>query len=474
MWKKVVIILLVTLKLQIAWGQKTIIINEIMFDAPKFIGDTNGEWVELYNPTPEDIDISNWKFNDGVKDKIIPSGTTIKTNEYLVLVEDIDTFKNYGYQDLINLVKIDNFSLDDGTDTLTLKDQSLTPIDILPYNKNWGIDTSNSGRTLEKIFPLGSNTDFYWNSSKTSYGSPGRQNSVYLDVPSIQGVKLLINEIMFSGSHDWVEVYCLDDGNKGRGTQIKGFNFSDLDGDEDKIIGSCTIRNGDFLLLYYGVEGEDDTFSINGKINLFTEKESLTSTTDQMVLYNPLTEIVDAICWANEFPPSNEEEDRDMLIRTGKWYGTGIDTTKISAGQSIARASMLDTDTKNDWYVASVPTPGLSNDRTSSQAKFSEIKVVTIINKTFCPQEGKNPTIIYSLSKSAQVSLRIYDIRGRLVKRLIEQEYKIAREENTISWNGKDENGNFLPIGVYICYLEAVSEDGASSDKITLILAKKL
>ncbi len=376
-------------------------------------------------------------------------------------------------QDSINTCEIGNFSLHDSTDTLTLKDKTGNIIDILNYDKKWGVGTSNSGRTLEKIYPVGSNTDFYWASSVSPYGTPGTQNSVYLDILAIQGIKLLINEIMFSGSYDWVEVYCVDDGNLGNGTQIKGFYFNDLDGDTDKIIGTCTIKTGDFLLLHYGIAGEDDIYGINGKINLFTDTKSITSTTDQMVIYNPL-EIIDAVCWANDNPPSDEENDRNGLITVGKWQGAAIDSTKVTEGQSIARKPILDTNSKDDWYVASVPTPVLPNDMTSQSAKPPMIKVVKIINKTLCPQEGKETTIIYSLSKTAQVSLRIYDIRGRLVKRLIEQEYKIAKEENVISWGGRDEDGNILPIGVYICYLEAVGEGGVSSDKASLILAKKL
>ncbi|MEW6618588.1 MAG: lamin tail domain-containing protein [bacterium] len=463
MWRKVIIILLVFLKIEIVWGQDTVIINEVMFDAPSFVGDFKGEWVELYNPTQEEIDISKWIFNDGSKDKIIPAATTIKSYDYLVLIEDKDTFNKYGYPDQINIVELGNFSLDDNTDTLTLKD-NLTPVNILTYDNDWGAGTVNSGRTLEKIYPSGSNTDFYWDSSKTPYGTPGKQNSVYLDVPGIQGVKLLINEIMFSTSNDWVEVYCVDDGNKGNGAEIKGFYFNDLDGDEDKIIGSCTIKTGEFLLLHYGLAGQDDTFGINGRINLFTDKESITSTTDQMVLFNLLDEIIDGVCWANDTPPADEDKDRNELINSLKWQGEAIDSTKVSAGQSIARNALSDTNSKNDWYV-SIPTSGLPNEIISSAEKPPEIRIVTIINKTLCPEEGKNFSLIYSLSKSSYVSIRIYDIRGRLVKRLIEQEYKIAKEDHRITWNGQDEDGDILPIGVYICYLEAVGEGGASSVK---------
>ncbi|MFH1563563.1 MAG: lamin tail domain-containing protein [Nitrospirota bacterium] len=475
MWKKAIIILLIAIKGEVVWSQNTIIINEIMYDAPSFVGDINGEWVELYNTTEMEVDISKWTFNDGVKNIIIPATITIKPYQYLILIENMTTFTTYNYPGLITLLQIGSFSLGDGTDTITLKDTSSNLIDILSYNKNWGVGTANSGRTLEKIYPLGSNTDFYWTSSKTSYGTPGKQNSVYLDISdiqAIQGVKLLINEIMFSDSHDWVEVYCVDDGNSDKGAQINGFYFNDLDGDEDKVVGTCTIHTGEFLLLYYGIQGQDDTGGINGKFNLFAHSDSITSTTDQMVVYNSLGQIIDAVCWANDNPPQSEVDDLESLTA---WQGEAIDSTKVSAGQSIARNSIFDTTkTKNDWSVASIPTPGLFNNLTSQAAKPPQAKVVNIINKIFAPQEGKQTTIIYSLSKAAEVSIRIYDIRGRLVKRLIEQEYQIAKGGNMISWDGRDEEGEILPIGVYICYLEAIGDGGSSSDKVTLILAKQL
>lgn len=475
MWKKAIIILLIVIKGEVAWSQNTIIFNEIMYDAPSFVGDTNGEWVELYNTTDRDVYISNWIFHDGEGTKTIRSGT-ITPYGYLVLVEKIGTFGTYNYQGAINTVEIGNFSLDNYTDTIILKDAASNLIDTLSYDRKWGVRTDDSGRTLEKIYPAGSNTDFYWGAGKTPYGSPGQQNSVYLeppDIQTIQKVKLLINEIMFSDSHDWVEVYCVDDGNSGNGAQINWFYFDDLDGDEDKVVGTCTIHTGEFLLLHYGLQGQDDTGGINGKINLFAQSDSITSTTDQMVIYNPL-EKIDAVCWANDKPPSYEEEDWNELVTAGKWQGEAIDSTKVLEGLSIARNSMADTKTKNDWCVASIPTPGLFNNLTSYAAKPPQANVVNIINKTFAPQEGKQTTVIYSLSKAAEVSIRIYDIRGRLVKRLIEQEYQIAKEENMITWDGRDEDGEILPVGVYICYLEAVGDGGSSSDKVALILAKKL
>lgn len=285
------------------------------------------------------------------------------------------------------------------------------------------------------------------------------------------GHQLVINEIMFSSTHDWVEVYCIDDGNSGQGMQINGFSVDDLDEGKDKIIGTCTIKTGEFLLLHYGIEGQDENYG--KQINFFTPNKSITSTSDQIVLYDSSGEKIDAVCWANSTPPQSEIADIGTLIANNRWQGTAIDSIIVQTGQSIARNLLSDTDTGDDWYAASVPTPGLSNDLISQMVNPPQIKVINILNKIFDPQEGKQVTIIYSLSKAAEVSLRIYDIRGRLIKRLVEQEYQISREDNRIFWDGRDNEGAILPVGVYICYLEAVGDDGSSSDKIPLILAKR-
>ena len=40
-----------------------VVINEIMQN-PSAVGDTDGEWFELYNPTGSDIDIEGWTIAD--------------------------------------------------------------------------------------------------------------------------------------------------------------------------------------------------------------------------------------------------------------------------------------------------------------------------------------------------------------------------------------------------------------------------
>jgi len=67
-----------------------------------------------------------------------------------------------------------------------------------------------------------------------------------------------------------------------------------------------------------------------------------------------------------------------------------------------------------------------------------------------------NPTttIPYLLPVRSEVSLAVYDLRGRRVRRLLaNRDEGAGRHEAT--WNGRDELGRDLPSGIYVCRLEA-------------------
>ena len=71
------------------------------------------------------------------------------------------------------------------------------------------------------------------------------------------------------------------------------------------------------------------------------------------------------------------------------------------------------------------------------------------------PNPFSGSTIIpYELPAPAQVSLRVYDIAGRLVRMLEENaSRKVGRHD--VAWNGHDAHGRPLPPGVYLCRLDA-------------------
>ena len=62
-------------------------------------------------------------------------------------------------------------------------------------------------------------------------------------------------------------------------------------------------------------------------------------------------------------------------------------------------------------------------------------------------------TIFYHLSNREYIELQIYDMNGRLVKKLVNNEQQPGTY--SIIWNGLDEAGVKVTSGIYICRLEA-------------------
>ncbi|UCE19059.1 MAG: lamin tail domain-containing protein [Gemmatimonadota bacterium] len=84
-------------------------------------------------------------------------------------------------------------------------------------------------------------------------------------------------------------------------------------------------------------------------------------------------------------------------------------------------------------------------------------------------------TISYKLTvPRALLKLEIYDIRGRLVRRLIDQE--LSGSAGSVIWNGTNGKGEKLRTGVYILYLEAINAEMGVLDRVkkSVVLAVKL
>jgi flagellar hook assembly protein FlgD len=63
-------------------------------------------------------------------------------------------------------------------------------------------------------------------------------------------------------------------------------------------------------------------------------------------------------------------------------------------------------------------------------------------------------TISYELPTSTAVDLSVYDVAGKLVKRLVEGEV-VGTGRHDVIWDGKNEAGRSVAAGVYLCRLEA-------------------
>ncbi|MDZ7262206.1 MAG: T9SS type A sorting domain-containing protein, partial [candidate division KSB1 bacterium] len=61
--------------------------------------------------------------------------------------------------------------------------------------------------------------------------------------------------------------------------------------------------------------------------------------------------------------------------------------------------------------------------------------------------------IMYQLPQQCHVRLTVYDLLGQKLKNLIDEEQEVGTYE--VSWDGRDEQGNFLASGLYLYLIEA-------------------
>ncbi len=168
-----------------------LVINEIMYDLGGDLGDTdtNREWIEIYNNSSFEIDLTGWKFNDGDDatnhglnvppdhgsqgSMILPSGG------YTVLAENAQVFltDHPGFSGtVIDTAEMNLKNASSTVTTLKIIASNGTTIDEVTYYNSWG--ANGDGKTLERKSAVGgSNDPNNWGVSSINGGTPGAANN---------------------------------------------------------------------------------------------------------------------------------------------------------------------------------------------------------------------------------------------------------------------------------------------------------
>lgn len=154
-----------------------LVINEIMF---RPLAD-NTEWIELFNPGSDSLNLFAWKFSDANIDQkhvVTSQNFWIAPKQYVLFAESEEIFVELP-NSLFNIVIIPPSwpALNNTSDQIILYDLTEKTIDSMTYLSPWSPAT---GVSLERIDYLNSSTDSSnWSASIDTTGStPGRINSV--------------------------------------------------------------------------------------------------------------------------------------------------------------------------------------------------------------------------------------------------------------------------------------------------------
>jgi hypothetical protein len=194
------------------YPQNILVINEIMF-APH---ESEAEYIEAYNTSDEDIELSGWMISDaaspgGSKSHTftIPPQKVICSKGFFVIISDSSFFTTYGIsRDELSVAGESHILLNNDGDDIVLLDPSGARIDSVRFSPSWHHPDQplTRGIALERINPLKSGLDRYnWTSSTApAGGTPGRQNSIYL-ISEPQSSSVSISPNPFSPDGDGIE-----------------------------------------------------------------------------------------------------------------------------------------------------------------------------------------------------------------------------------------------------------------------------
>ncbi len=161
--------------------QDLIVFNEINYNSA---GNFNvGDWVEIYNNSGLDVDLSGWKFLDSDDTHIFefPENFFLPDAGYYVLCQDTLAFQTF-FPEVNNYVGNFDFGLSSSGELIRLFDHTGVLIDSVYYGSSapWPPEPNGNGPTLALLNPgLDNSMPENWAAS-AAYGTPGEINDVYV------------------------------------------------------------------------------------------------------------------------------------------------------------------------------------------------------------------------------------------------------------------------------------------------------
>ena len=154
-----------------------IVINEINYNAAE--DQETGDWVELYNTSASNLDLSGWimKDDDDTHSFVFPQGTIINGNDFLILTRDQTSFLSV-FPAIESVVGDFDFGLSSAGDAVRLYDAEEVLVDEVYYlpDSPWPTTANGEGYTLELFAPeLDNSLPENWAPINLN-GSPDRAN----------------------------------------------------------------------------------------------------------------------------------------------------------------------------------------------------------------------------------------------------------------------------------------------------------
>lgn len=433
-------------------------ISEVMYNP----ADNKPEWIEFFNYSSDSINVKNWSVSDilstPTKGFLTDKNVYIKHNEYFIVARD--TSFNRFYPNVKSKIFYTKFgTLGNTSDGVIIYDFRNGIVDSLFYNFKWG---NKKDVSLERIsFAQLTNDSTNWTLSLNNSGnSAGEENSIN-NVPSYNRNSLVINEIMYEPDIDnseFLEFYNTTNDS----INIGGWYITDASNNKFRLINYIFwLPPKSYFLLVA------DSIAIS-KYNLYSENSINVVGSSDLSLSNSGEIIMLRDVRGNVI---------DSLNYSPKWHNKNFIRTKNISLERIS--PFLNSNDPSNWN-SSVNVLGATPNKPNSifTVNTNTQTSLSVSPNPFSPDNDgfEDYCIInYNLSQAvSQVRIKVFDSKGRLVRTLLNNQP--SGSNGSVIFDGKDDDGTTLRIGIYIVFLEALNDNNGvlETNKTVVVVARKL
>lgn len=190
--------------------------------------------------------------------------------------------------------------------------------------------------------------------------------------------------------------------------------------------------------LYWSTQSETDNIGWNVYRNTEEDFSSAQVITNELIPGNGTT----------TEPSYYNFSDKDNTLEIGTTYWYWLESVDLGGETHYSNSVSI-----------TIPAPG-------EEPSNIEPPVVYILNTVPNPMNSST-YFNFTLDKSVEAAISIYNIKGELVK-ILPKVWADADEKATVYWNGKDKNGNRLQSGIYF-YKLLVNGKTYKTNKLILI-----
>ncbi len=416
-----------------------------------------GYTLERINPETPCLGMENWRASSnenggtpGKQNAVFSTTTDKKSLEIIYAFPRNSTMIDVSYNRSVDLFSLKNIQLNN----LIIKE--------IQANTQPNKATLILEKPMErgKIYELVITSDV-----KDCVGNVALPSSIQIALPEIaEAQDIVINEILFNpktGGFDFIELY---------NRSTKAINLAGLVFDNRMSNNMQQEITSDYLLLpkgYVVISENIDNVKLNyevknPKVLLQNALPSFSDDEGNVTLYRP---------------DAPNKKIIDALDYSENWHYALL---KDQSGVSLERLNpdRLTQDSSNWHSAASVvgfATPTYQNSQFSI-SQNTDNQLFSLENTRLSPDNDGYEDFLninYTLSSDINATLRIFDLNGRLVKTILNNE--TLSTEGTLRWDGDKEDGSRATLGIYVLLIEYFSSDGkVGKEKKTLTVAYRL